>query len=249
MRVFFLSDLHLENSRSEQALRFHRFLAQELKSDDILVLGGDIFDLLVGNKAVFRARYAECLDAIQAAAKRGVCIYYLEGNHDFHFAAMFAGEKNVQVRLNDFELSAHGHRIWVSHGDLIDPDDTGYRFLRAFTKNVFFEGFVAAMPDKVVDFIGRQSSGASRKYTTSRVENEGTERLRRLYLGFARRKVQEGFQHVLVGHSHLRDQVPIVENGKRGEYVNLGFNGELLAYAVLDEGAEAFALREFRGNR
>ncbi len=245
MKVFFLSDLHIENGSSEQARRFQRFLAEEPRENDIVVLGGDIFDLLVGNKSVFRARYGGPLAAIESAARRGVCVYYLEGNHDFHFAPMFHGAKNIEVRLNDFELHAHGRRIWVSHGDLIDEDDTGYRFLRAVTKNAAFEGFVAAMPDMVVDFIGRQSSGASRKYTTGRVENEGTERLRQLDLAFARGKVRAGFQHVLVGHSHLRDQIPIVENGHNGEYVNLGFHGERLAYAVLSEGAEAFSLREF----
>ena len=243
--VFFLSDLHLENGTSAAAKRFISFLASEPKPGDLLLLGGDIFDLLVGHKAVFRARHKAVLDAILAAAARGARIHYLEGNHDFHFAALFRGQANILVHTDDFEVSTPaGRNIWVSHGDLIDEEDAGYRFLRGVTKSAPFKAFVWSMPGAVVDFIGFHSSGASRKYTSGRVENEGTERLRRLYVNFARGKVRGGYQHVLVGHSHLRDQVSLDEGGRRGEYINLGFNAERLNVAVLEPGAERFALQE-----
>jgi len=238
VKVFFLSDLHLDNGTSVAALRFGRFLASEPQRGDILLLGGDIFDLLVGNKRVFRSRFAPVLKAITEAGARGVQVHYLEGNHDFHFAGMFRGQSNVQIHTADFSIPERA--IWVSHGDLIDPDDTGYRFLRFVTKNAPFRAFVWSMPEALVDFIGSRSSGASRKYTTGRVENEGTERLRRIYLEFARAKVKDGYRHVLVGHSHLRDQIAI----DGGEYVNLGFSADKLNVAVLDEGAAAFRIRE-----
>lgn len=242
MQVFFLSDLHLENGTSPGAARFVSFLNTQPMRGDALILGGDIFDLLVGNKVVFRERFRAVIDALVAASSRGVRVHYLEGNHDFHFSAMFGGYSNISVHTGDFDfLTPHGRRIYVSHGDLIDEDDTGYRLLRAATKNGPFRAFVAALPGRAVDLIGSRSSGASRKYTTGRVENEGTERLRRIYLDFARGKVSEGFHHVLVGHSHLRD---LVEIEGKGEYVNLGFSASSLLYAVLPGGAERFEARE-----
>lgn len=240
MKVFFLSDLHIHSGDDPTASRFVQFLRSEPSPGDLLVLGGDIFDLLVGSKRVFRARFAPVLEALRDCTNRGVRLHYLEGNHDFHFAGIFRGFINVTVHRKDFELEAHGHRIWVSHGDLIDREDKGYLFLRAATKNLPFRVFVKAMPGALVDWIGSRSSGASRKYTTERVENEGTARLRKIYLDFAREKVREGYRHVLVGHSHLQDQVEL----GGGEYVNLGFSAEKLLVAVLEKGMERFGIRE-----
>jgi UDP-2,3-diacylglucosamine hydrolase len=244
VKVFFLSDLHLENGDSPAAERFRRFLGSEPSRGDMVLLGGDIFDLLVGDKAVFRGRFRAVLDALVHASSRGVQIHYLEGNHDFHFRSLFRGQTNILVRTEDFSITLPGHRLWIAHGDLIDRDDRGYLLLRAATKNAPFRAFVRAMPGSVVDWIGSHSSGASRKYTAGRVENEGTERLRRIYLEFAKAKVREGFDHVLVGHSHLRDHVPIEDGASRGEYLNLGFNAERLLYAVLEPGVERFVIRE-----
>jgi UDP-2,3-diacylglucosamine hydrolase len=247
VKAFFFSDLHLETGTTEAAQRFTRFLLSEPRKADLVLLGGDIFDLLVGNKALFRERFAPVIAAMKEAAARGAHVHYLEGNHDFHFASVFAGQSNIHVHTADFEVrAASGRRIFVSHGDLIDEADKGYRFLRAFTKNPLFRGFVFTLPGQAVDFIGSHSSGASRKYTTGRGENEGTDRLRKLYLEFARARTQEGFQHVLVGHSHLQDHIPIEVGNHQGEYVNLGFSADLLRYAVLEEGRKAFALREIR---
>ncbi len=245
MKVFFLSDLHLRDGSSPPAQRFIAFLASEPKRGDILILGGDIFDLLIGNKAVFRVRFRPILDAIVAAASIGVQVYYLEGNHDFHFSSLFRGQTNILVRTEDFSVMLpNGVQVWVAHGDLVDEDDTGYLLLRAATKNAPFRVFVAVMPGSVVDWIGNRSSHASRKYTSERVENEGTDRLRRLYLDFARGKVSEGYRHVLVGHSHLRDQVEIAENGHVGEYLNLGFSADRLTLAVLESGSRFFKILE-----
>ncbi len=243
MKVFFLSDLHLENGGGAAAKRFISFLEKEPQPEDLLILGGDIFDLLVGDKRIFRARYKGAVDALIALSRRGTTIFYLEGNHDFHFGAVFAGEK-ISVRTEDFEIHACNHRIWVSHGDLIDRTDKGYLLLRAFTRNRVFKAFVAGVPDIVVDAIGNFSSQASRKYTTGRVESGDAERIRNLYLEFAKSKVREGYRHVLVGHSHLKDQIAILDSGKRGEYVNLGFSAKRLAYAVLEDGADSFRLKE-----
>lgn len=244
MKVFFLSDLHLEDGDSPAALRFVSFLISQPARGDMVLLGGDIFDLLVGNKEVFRRRFRPVLSSLTDAAARGVQVFYLEGNHDFHFGGLFPGQTKILIRTQDFPIALPGHKLWITHGDLIDEADTGYRFLRAFTKNEPFRLFVKALPGAVVDLIGSRSSGASRKYTSGRVENEGTDRIRRLYLEFARAKVREGYGHVLVGHSHLRDQIAIEEGGARGEYVNLGFSSERLVYAVLEPGADFFAIKE-----
>lgn len=246
MRAFFLSDLHLRSGDDDASRRFARFLREVPAAGDTLILGGDIFDLFVGNKPVFRRKFAEVLASLCALAGRGVRVYYLEGNHDFHVRGVFGEEPGVKVRADEFSLEWQGRRLLISHGDLIDPEDRAYRLLRAVTRHPLFRAFVCLFPGAWIDAIGNASSKKSREYNHTDAGGEaGRARLRRLYLDFARAKVAEGFDHVLVGHSHLRDQITIEAAEKTGEYVNLGFSARELLYACLEEGAPAFSLRSF----
>lgn len=243
MRVFYVSDLHLSGGQTPAADRFVNFL-QTLEPQATVVLGGDIFDLYVGNKRVFREKFAAVLAAIRAAALRGVRVHFLEGNHDFHLQGSFAGLPNFQFHTCDFTIEASGKAFYFSHGDLIDPEDKGYRFLRAVTKNLPFRVFVWLVPNFLVDKIGNWSSHQSRKYNqTERMGPEQQKRIRDLYLGFAKEKVRGGASSVLIGHSHLPDQVQIQEGASHGEYVNLGYSSETLLYAEWSEGKECFTLK------
>lgn len=244
MKVYFLSDIHLRDGHGPQASRLVSFLSSEPSTGDVVLLGGDIFDLLVGDKRVFRRRFGPVIAAIENAAARGVEIHYLEGNHDFHFSTMFDRKPNVHVRFSDYALTAHNRRILVSHGDLIDRSDYGYRFLRWFTKNGLFWLFVRLMPDFLVDIIGRASSKKSRDYTMQKGSDLQLERVRNLYVNFAREKIRTGTDHVLVGHSHLRDQVTVKDGPHLGEYVNLGYANDRLLFAVLEQGSDKFTVRE-----
>ncbi len=246
MNVYYCSDLHLAPGTNARSRRFVSFLQSIPQPGDLLLLGGDIFDLFVGNKKIFREQHAEVLAALSALAGRGVKVHYLEGNHDFHMRAVFAGSSLIEVHAEDFGLQANDKHIHLAHGDLIDPEDRGYRFLRWFTRTWFFRLFVRWVPDWVADQIGKWSSRTSRKYNSeSKVQGEKAERLRRLFLEHARGKVAAGADFVLIGHSHLRDQLPILDSGRRGEYLNLGFS-ESLVFAVLPAGGTKFEAKEYR---
>jgi UDP-2,3-diacylglucosamine hydrolase len=246
MKAYFLSDLHLRSGDDEPSRRFAAFLRSVPAPGDLLLLGGDIFDLFVGNKGVFRAKHAPVLDALRACAMNGTEVHYLEGNHDFHVKRAFAKVANFKVHADDFGLDWKGAKIFVSHGDMIDPDDKGYRLLRAVTRHFLFRVFLRVFPGRGIDAIGNASSKKSRQYNhTDAGGQPGRERLRALYANFARKKVGEGYAHVLVGHSHLRDQIELEAGEKRGEYVNLGFSAGELRYAELVAGAPAFSLKSF----
>lgn len=241
MRVFFLSDLHLSDGKSPSTRRFEKFLRTELAGGDLLILGGDIFDLFVGNKEVFRRRFEGVLAAIGGLRDRGISIYYLEGNHDFHLAGVFSPEVNLAA--DAFSVNVNNRDIWVAHGDLIDPDDRGYRFLRWFTRLAPLRWLVRALPGAWIDGIGRRSSHESRKYNN--IERGGSanhERLRRLYLEYAEEKARNGYRHILLGHSHLRDQVSLPDGA---EYLNLGISVDSLVYGVLNEGQDQFEIKYY----
>jgi UDP-2,3-diacylglucosamine hydrolase len=246
MSAFFLSDLHLPLGPGEGSRRFADLLDQRLGAGDVLILGGDIFDLFVGDKKVFREGHAVAIAALRRAGARGVKTFYLEGNHDFHIAGALAQVPGLEVCVEDFSLDVLGRQIWVSHGDLIDPTDKGYRFLRWLTRTLPLRALVGLLPGAWISGLGRASARQSRKYNSeARMSEEEQRRLRGLYQDFARERVAAGYEHVLVGHSHLLDQVDISAGSRRGEYVNLGYSHDFLRYAELGAGGTRFELKRF----
>lgn len=246
MRVFYLSDLHLVDGASAQSRRLENFLRTQIEKNDILILGGDIFDLFIGNKEIFRKRFLPILAAFDSLLAKGATIFYLEGNHDFHLEGLFSGKAGATVKAEEFLLQLGGRKIFVSHGDLIDPEDKGYRLLRFITRLGFVRWLASALPDEWVDAIGKKMSHTSRSYNNAdSAGNAGRERLRSLYFSFAKEKVKDGAQHVLIGHSHLKDHLPIVEKGGVGEYLNLGFSSAALPYAILEQDGDRFLVKDF----
>jgi UDP-2,3-diacylglucosamine hydrolase len=241
VKIFYLSDLHLRSPEEPRAQGLCRFLEIFPQAGDVVIFGGDIFDLFVGNKAVLRQRFADILLGIAGCASRGVEVHYLEGNHDFLLQGVFGDQAGVHLHDGDFSLEKEGVKIWVSHGDLIDPEDRGYRFLRAVTRSLPFRLFLAAVPGSLVGALGEWSSRQSRKYNNAETIDHGRrEKIRALYLDFAKARISSGFRHVLIGHSHLPDHVSLSGSGNSGEYLNLGFSSSGLDYAVLEAGDAIF---------
>lgn len=229
MRLLFTSDLHLTRADSARRKLWVRFLDEIPQENDWLVLGGDIFDLFVGNKAVFCDAFADELDALKRALKRGVRLAYLEGNHDFHLQGVLANTPgDWRVEADAFTLDLEGVKIWVDHGDLVDPEDLGYRLLRVFSRSVFGRALVRLLPDLFFARFGEWSSRQSRKYNNlGRLPEARQEHTRRLFQAHASERLESGYDFVLMGHSHLPQEY---RSASGGIYINLGYNSEKIPY-------------------
>lgn len=228
MKFYFLSDLHLQSDGDGNALRLIKFLQTEPQSGDVLVIGGDLFDLFVGNKKVFRKKFQEAVSAINRCSQRGVNVFYAEGNHDFYLESVFAN--NVKIYPEAFLLNLQ-KKIWIAHGDRIDPKDTGYHFLRFVLRSLPIKILVKIIPNYFLEWIGTWSSRQSRKYNNAeKISPEKVEYTKSVFSSYARSKFRESFDWVFLGHSHLKDHL---EDGER-VYINLGFSSEELLYVVAD---------------
>jgi UDP-2,3-diacylglucosamine hydrolase len=246
MNVYYVSDLHLRSQEDRVAKYLLDFLNKMPAKGDILILGGDIFDLFIGNKKVFRKNFAKVISAIRDLDCRGCYVYYLEGNHDFHLRQVFRHQKNILVEENDFEVRAGRRTFWFSHGDQIDQTDRGYLMLRSVTRSVLFQAVMGLIPDQVFSGIGKWSSKTSRKYTSGpRMSDNSQDRVRSLYKDFAKERISRGYDYVLVGHSHLVDDVEISSGTRKGRYMNLGFSDTQLLYAHFNSGDDTLTMKTF----
>ncbi|MEK7356174.1 MAG: UDP-2,3-diacylglucosamine diphosphatase, partial [Bdellovibrionota bacterium] len=156
--AYFVSDLHLTSGDDPRSQTFLRFLAglHEAakaggeKSPTHLFLVGDVFDLWIGSHSYFVGRFATVVDAIRLLVRDGVEVHYFEGNHDLHLRKFWQDDVGVRVHPDAETFELAGKRVRVEHGDLINPDDKGYLFLRGFLRSGPMRTIALGLPSTIV---------------------------------------------------------------------------------------------------
>ena len=226
MKLFVLSDLHLTGPEDPFYSKTLGWIQTYVKSADILVLAGDIFDLYVGKKAYFRKRFHEFHQLMEQLLERGVKIHYIEGNHDFRLRGVFP--RSVEIHEAEVTVSFERYSAFIAHGDLVDPSDHGYRALRAFFRSPPFSLFIDRAPDGWIKKIGETLSHKSqlqqgRRRSNSEDEAARQERTRKIYRSYAAERIATGAQFVVLGHCHLLDEFKFQVEGRAGHYMNMGY--------------------------
>ncbi|MBS1959791.1 MAG: UDP-2,3-diacylglucosamine diphosphatase [Bdellovibrionales bacterium] len=220
MKLWVFSDLHLEESTL-----YHEFLSLlevGVARGDQVVFAGDIFDLFVGNSTYFKLKFKSFFDILKVLNSRGVVPHYIFGNHDFNLDHAFEG---LQIGLHDervtIEVPAPDGRkkIYVAHGDLIDPSDVNYIRMRKLFRSAPARILSSSLPGTWIEKFGRMISRKSDQKMADLPESWSAERrdhLRRLFREFAYVKNRQGFDYVILGHCHdLDEQEPF--------YFNMGY--------------------------
>lgn len=240
LRIFFVSDLHIQSEENDIGKKFLGFLSfvAEAKAD-LLLLGGDIFDLLVGSfefwDVEFRAT-KECLHRIHASGCR---IVWIQGNHDFQIEGL-ARRWPVEIVDQEFDFTVPDERrIHLTHGDLINQDDQAYLKWRSITRSLALKAFLNACPAifarVVLKPLGQKISQSSRKRHPFDAD---LPEIKALFRQYAEAKWGTGVFGVFAGHSH----VPDLHTNSEGKFlVNLGsgLNGAL-RYADWNTSTESF---------
>ncbi len=214
-----LSDLHLwdrDEPRYRSALEVLRELPREV---DLLVVLGDLFDFWIEDNVVLVERFADVIAALAAIRARGVAVLYCEGNHDLHLDAHFGRVVGLDTFAGERRLRVAGREVSLSHGDLVNPRDHGYLFLRWLLRTQVVRWLARALPAELVVTIGERSSRKSRGYTARK-----NDPIRELSHDYARARIAAGADVVVIGHTHRPERTAIAAaNGRKGLYVNTGY--------------------------
>lgn len=222
MKAFFVSDLHLKTEDSQKALLFINFLEKLPNDTSHLILLGDIFDLWVGDHDYFKKKFPKLIQAIQNLIVRKIEIHYFEGNHDLHLKKFWEHELGVVVHNNHKVFEWPSITVRAEHGDLMNPDDTGYLFLRRFLRTKPMEFISYHLPGSAVGFIGDRSSRMSRIYT-DRLNQKYKETVQSLTRNYAQKIYKETpFDLFVSGHTHVDDDFTFEMTGKKIRSINLG---------------------------
>lgn len=224
MKAFFLSDLHLKKMDEPNAQKFLSFLRQAVKDPDLthLFLVGDIFDLWISNHAYFRKKFAPIIEQIKQLRLRDVEVHYFEGNHDLYLERFWQDSVDVQVHSDSAIFEMGGLRVRVEHGDLIDKDDRGYRFLRWFLRTPVMTWIAHNLQQTLVAQIGERASRASRAYTSESKTISRQQALAKIRHHAEKLVLREPLDFVISGHLHTRDDIVLTSGKRKIRSVNLG---------------------------
>lgn len=243
MKFFCISDVHIKvpGDFSEKLLWAFFDDINPSKGDRIMLLG-DIFDLMVGDHQEYSKKFEKTFHRIENLLKKGIEIYYFEGNHDFHIGKFLSREfskfGHFQYSKNHTLFNVYNRKLFFSHGDDIEIENSSYKIFKKLINNTLTE-FLAEkiVPFAAVEFIGKRASRASRERNIKRYETNDQvdikDRFRRSF-----EVAVEKFQidWLICGHSHVQDD--FISNGRR--YLNNGYAPVTKTYLEINEAGAHF---------
>jgi UDP-2,3-diacylglucosamine hydrolase len=228
--AYFVSDLHLKSPDEPKTKVFVRFLADLLtqtqqgstEKPTHLFLVGDIFDLWIGSHEYFRLTFTEVVDGISRLVQAGLQVHFFEGNHDLYLKQFWHERLGVQVHRDAAYFDIDEKTVRIEHGDLINPDDKGYLFLRSLLRSPPMEFLARHLPSGSVTFIGDRASKTSRRYTSTAKELP-VEKIRTLIRKHAETAfLEKPFDLIITGHVHVKDDFEFAAGARQARSVNLG---------------------------
>jgi UDP-2,3-diacylglucosamine hydrolase len=215
--VFIISDAHIgaqsagEEGRKVSLLR--SFLHHVAGQSGRLIINGDLFDFWFEYRHAVPRRHFHLIAQLAQMAQDGTGIDYVAGNHDFWLGSFMSHEVGLRVHRDALDLRSAGRRIHIRHGDGLLKKDHAYRMLKKVLRhplNIFL--YRLLHPDVGVP-LALHFSQMSRN-----ADKNGYYKTDQEYRAWAFRKMDEGYDGVVLGHSHIP---ALVQHG-RGWYGNAG---------------------------
>jgi UDP-2,3-diacylglucosamine hydrolase len=222
--AYFLSDCHLKRIDEPHAatlVDFLGLLGSRIRATHLFLVG-DIFDFWLGRNDIFVRSFSSIVDHLRRIAASGVETHYFEGNHDLYLKDFWQKRLGMRVHLGPCLFHLGGLRVRVEHGDLLDPEDRGYRFLRRLLRSPVVAYTGSRLPGWLLARVGGLASRTSRGYT-SRFKTISEEHARATVRKHAHTAAcQEPFDLIVTGHVHIRDDYVFEHEGRPVRSVNLG---------------------------
>ena len=141
MTHYFISDLHLDPSRSHCTEGFLRYLSRIQASDQLYILG-DLFEAWLGDDddTAFTRAIAAALQTCSGT------LYFMHGNRDFLLGEVYAERCGLTLLPEHHQITVGSETILLLHGDSLCTDDTAYMKIRPMLRDPSFQKQLLAKP-------------------------------------------------------------------------------------------------------
>ncbi|MCJ7546675.1 MAG: metallophosphoesterase [Deltaproteobacteria bacterium] len=218
MDWIFVGDAHFARGDKGRRKHFSRFIQKNRSTLGTLVIMGDFFDFWFGFRdcSSLKKEYGDVLELLEELRADGVRVIYLEGNHDFSLGSYMREELGIEVYDRAAEMELDGKRMFLAHGDRISPT-LDHWIVSGILRNWFAYHVTALLGSRIVMAIAHRWSASSRGRNMER-SPVVIKQLR----SFARRKLKQGFDAVILAHTHLPEAITVKEQGREAYYFNVG---------------------------
>ena len=142
MSTYFISDLHLEESRPDITEAFLAFMDTIQAKAKALYILGDFFESWIGDDEN-TALQVTIKQRLKAFTDQGAALFFMHGNRDFLIRDVFAQETGCIILEDPSIIDLAGEPVLLMHGDSLCTADTGYMKFRATIRNpAFLEPFL-----------------------------------------------------------------------------------------------------------
>lgn len=144
-KTLFISDLHLEENRSDIAAIFQKLLKNCDSGVDRLYILGDLFETWIGDDddSPF---HRSIIQALHEATANGLAIYLMVGNRDFLIGKKFLTETGCLLLPDETKIDLYGTPVLLMHGDTLCTQDVAYLKWRNITSNSLVRAFFLFLP-------------------------------------------------------------------------------------------------------
>jgi UDP-2,3-diacylglucosamine hydrolase len=219
MTAVFLSDVHLRDVNSVKTRLVIRFLQEVASRFQRIYILGDFFDVWPGTSTYLVKTFQPVIDSLKKLVQDGHQVNYFEGNHDFRLGDFFSNSLGINVFTNARTEEWNGKRLFLAHGDLANPRDLGYRVLRYLLRRDILHWVARSVPQDWIFRLGLNTSKVSRRYSGLKRREAA---IRQVYRLAAEGIFERGYDMVIMGHTHLPDDVTTVVGNRQCRYINLG---------------------------
>jgi UDP-2,3-diacylglucosamine hydrolase len=144
MAVFFISDLHLHDSRPDINRVFFGFLRGPAREAESLYILGDLFEYWAGDDDLGDPFNGSVAAALAEYSRSGPALRFMHGNRDFLLNGEFARACGGTLIDDPHSLDLFGTPTLLMHGDTLCTDDLDYQRFRVQVRNpVWQKGFLA----------------------------------------------------------------------------------------------------------
>ena len=199
MNRYFISDLHLDETRPHTTALFKSF-AEKLKENDPqteLYILGDLFESWIGDDYK-NELHNEVKTTLNSLTGSGIKVFFLYGNRDFLIGEEFLSETGVELLIDPFLLKSNGKTILLTHGDQMCIDDVEYQTFRSIVRNPDWQKDFLNFPiSKRLKIAGetKDASKQSKQEKSMEIMDVNQEEVLRVFK-------QHGVNTMIHGHTH-----------------------------------------------
>lgn len=236
-KIYFISDVHLGasalNNNKERERHLVKWLRHIESEATELFLVGDIFDYWFEYNAVVPKGFTRFFGQLSHMSDQGIKIHFFSGNHDFWAFNYFEEEIGIKVYFKPQTMERCGKKLFIGHGDGLNPKDKGYILLKKVFANKIAQRLFSWIHPDISCYIAHRWSRHSRLSHSDDSSyfdaNQGKEE----QLIFAQEYLQHhDIDYFIFGHRHVYVDHPLQNNSRLlilGEWINT------FSYAMLDE--------------